>query len=67
MPLRPTALLLDALDVNHRLHWVVRQAQINGRNTVAGVDGGVVAERCRAFNWLVQLKDAAWDDVDTPT
>jgi hypothetical protein len=65
--LRPTAVLLDALDVNHRVHWIVRQAHINGRNTVAGVDGAVVAERCRAFNWLVQFKDAAWDDVDTPT
>ena len=65
--LRPTAVLLDALDINHRMHWVVRQAYINGRNTVAGVDGGVVAERCRAFNWLVQFKDADWDDVDAPT
>ncbi|MET0351547.1 MAG: DUF4272 domain-containing protein [Rhizobacter sp.] len=65
--LRATPVLLDALDLHHRLHWVVRQAYINGRNTVAGVDGAVVAERCRAFNWLVQFKDAAWDEVDTPT
>jgi len=65
--LRPTAVLLDALDFNHRLHWVVRQAYINGRNAVAGVDGTVAAERARAFNWLVQFKDAAWDEVDTPT
>ena len=65
--LRPAAEILDALDLHYRLHWRVRQAQVDARPVPDGLDGGVVLERHRALNWLVRFEDADWDDVDTPT
>lgn len=65
--LRATPELLDALDLTLRLHWVTRQAQVDGRLPVDGVDAGVVHERHYALNWLLQVQSADWDDVDTPT
>ncbi len=59
--------ILDALDLQFRLHWIVRQAQVDGTEVPAGVDGGVVMERHHALNWLVRFEDADWDDVDVPT
>ena len=65
--LRSTAALLDALDLHFRLHWAVRQARLDGKDGVGGVDSGAVLERHHALNWLVRFEDADWDDVDTPT
>ncbi|WP_426208925.1 DUF4272 domain-containing protein [Massilia sp. TWP1-3-3] len=65
--LRPVAQLLDCLDLHQRLHWITRQAQADKQATSAGLEAGVIQERHRALNWLVQFEDAAWDDVDTPT
>jgi len=65
--LRPTAEILDALDLHFRLHWVTRQARLDGKDSVNGLDPGVVLERHHALNWLIRFEDADWDDVDTPT
>jgi Domain of unknown function (DUF4272) len=65
--LRPTAALLDALDLHFRLHWAVRQARLDGKDGANGFDPGVIQERHHALNWLVRYEDAGWDDVDTPT
>jgi hypothetical protein len=65
--LRPVRDLLDALDQHFRLHWVTRQAGLDRRAPLAGLEPGVVAERHHALNWLVRFEDAEWDDVDTPT
>ena len=67
--LRPTATLLDALDLHFRLHWAVRQARLDGnaKDALQDLDPGVVLERHYALNWLVRFEDADWDDVDTPT
>lgn len=65
--LRPTPLLLDALDLHYRLHWAVTQAQLDKRAAPASIDPGVVVERHHALNWLVRFEDADWDNVDTPT
>jgi Domain of unknown function (DUF4272) len=65
--LRPTAAVLDALDLHFRLHWAVRQARLDGKDGVDGLDPGAVLERHHALNWLVRFEDADWDDVDTPT
>ena len=65
--LRPTAQLLDSLDLHQRLHWIVRQAQVDKKTAPGGLEPGVVQERHRALNWLVQFEGAEWDDVDTPT
>lgn len=65
--LRSNAGLLDALDLHLRLHWITRQAHVDGKLPVAGVDAGVVQERHQALNWLLRVQDADWDDIDTPT
>lgn len=65
--LRPAHAMLDALDLHYRLHWRVRQCAADGQPVPPGLDGSVIFERHYALNWLVQLDDSAWDDVDTPT
>jgi hypothetical protein len=65
--LRPAAEILDALDLHYRLHWLVRQARIDGKPLPAEVDAGVVSERHHVLNWLTGFENAAWDDTDTPT
>jgi hypothetical protein len=65
--LRPLSELLDSLDLHQRLHWITRQAQADKKAVPAGLEPGVIQERRRALNWLVQFEAAQWDDVDTPT
>lgn len=65
--LRPASELLDSLDLHQRLHWITRQAQVAKKEAPAGLVPGVILERHRALNWLVQFEHAHWDDVDTPT
>ncbi|MGE0322502.1 MAG: DUF4272 domain-containing protein [Polyangiaceae bacterium] len=65
--LRPTAQLLDALDLHYRLHWATTEARVRGTELDADLDPGVVFERHYALNWLTRFQDAEWDDVDTPT
>ncbi len=65
--LRAPAELLDALDLHYRLHWRVRQSEMDGKELPAGLMPGVILERHYALNWLVQFENADWDDVDTPT
>lgn len=65
--LRPAAEILDALDLHYRLHWLVRQARIDGKPLPAGLDAGVVSERHHALNWLTRFEDSDWDQTDTPT
>ena len=64
---RAVSELLDALDETLRLHWVVRDAQVQQAPPPEGVLPGVVMERHRALNWLVRFENADWDEVDTPT
>lgn len=65
--LRPVSEILDALDLHYRLHWLVRQARIDGKPAPAGLDSGVILERHYALNWLVAFEGSEWDEVDTPT
>lgn len=65
--LRPTAQILDALDLHYRLHWATTEARVRGTPLHADLDAGVVFERHYALNWLVRFQDAEWDDVQTPT
>jgi hypothetical protein len=65
--MRPDSEILDALDQHYRLHWVVRQAQVQEQPVPAGLDRGVLMERHHALNWLVRFEGSEWDDVDTPT
>lgn len=65
--LRPVADILDCLDLHQRLHWIARQARIDKQEAPGGLVPGVIQERHRALNWLVQFGNSDWDDVDTPT
>jgi hypothetical protein len=65
--LRPQEELLDATDLIYRYHWACRNAQMNGGEMPAGLDGEVVMERHRALNWLVGYMDQEWDDISTDT
>ena len=65
--LRPVDELLDALDLNYQMLWAARHATTQGRETPAGLDGGVLVERQHALNWLIRFAGADWDDVDTPS
>ena len=67
--LRPTAEILDLLDLTWRQHWAIRQAA-QSDEPVEGLIPGVVMERHYALNWLTNFQndtDTDWDDIDTPT
>lgn len=61
--LRPAEEILDQMDENYSYHWACVEARVNGETAPALLDEGVVLERQRAFNWLTQLQNEAWDDV----
>ena len=65
--LRPTAEILDAMDLNFRLLWAARDSAMRNADLPAGIEGGVVTERQHAFNWLTYFENADWDDVDIPS
>jgi hypothetical protein len=65
--LRPTAELLDALDLHCRLEWAGRNQRQSGDSLAGKVEPGVAHERYYALNWLAQFENAEWDNVDTPT
>ena len=65
--LRPSAELLDALDLHFRLHWLVRGARLKEQPAPHALEAGVTLERHSALNWLVRFENSEWDDVDTPT
>jgi Domain of unknown function (DUF4272) len=67
--MRPDSEILDALDQHYRLHWIVRQAQVQVQQqpAPAGLNADVLMERHHALNWLVRFEGNDWDDVDTPT
>lgn len=65
--LRPASEILDALDLHYRLHWLVRQAEVEKKAIPAELNEGVILERHHALNWLVRFEDGDWDEVDTPT
>jgi hypothetical protein len=62
--LRSKSEILDETDSIYRIHWAVRDAQINGRPIPAGLNVSVVVERHYALNWLTWYEDE-WDDVTT--
>lgn len=64
---RPASEILDELDLHYRLHWLIRQSQLDQQESPDGINGEVIYERHYALNWLTGFENAAWDDVDTPT
>lgn len=67
--LRPTAEILDALDLTWRQHWIIRQARQNGEDE-QGLSADIIMERHHALNWLTGFHNhpgTDWDDIETPT
>ena len=64
--LRTKKEILDETDLIYRIHWAVRDAQINGQNAPAGLNGSVVVERHYTLNWLTFYGDE-WDEITTDT
>lgn len=64
--LRDTHTILDATDLIYRIHWAVRDAQLNGLQVPAQLDPDVVQERHYTLNWLIFYAEH-WDDVTTDT
>jgi hypothetical protein len=69
LKLRSQAEILDEADFIYRLHWAVRDAQLDDREPPAKLNSSVVMERHHALNWLVpQIEEFyAWDEVPTDT
>ncbi|WP_288883023.1 DUF4272 domain-containing protein [Pedobacter panaciterrae] len=63
--LRPIPEILDLLDLTYRMHWAVRNAELNNLDAL-NFDAGIIQERHYALNWLTYYNDD-WDDVVTDT
>lgn len=55
--------VLNRMDENYLYHWACTEASLQGEESPADLDDGVVLERQRAFNWMTQLHEEQWDDV----
>ncbi len=64
--LRDPEEILDETDKIYRIHWAVREAQLNDKAMPADLNSGVVVERHYALNWLTWYEDE-WDDITTDT
>lgn len=62
--LRPFPELYQQADLHYRLHWVARDARING--TDSPVQEGVIQERRKAIDWVVGV-EADWDKMPMDT
>ena len=64
---RPMPQILDEADLIYRLHWAVRDADLNGRPIPPALNQNVVIERYYALNWLMVPREDPypWDEVPT--
>ena len=65
--MRSSAEILDKADLIYRMDWAAVDARIHRMSGPGGLEHGVVQERHKALNWMINFGGAAWDDVDTPT
>lgn len=59
--------LLDAADLIYCLDWACVDARIYSLPAPGKLDSGVVMERHKALNWLIQDGEKDWDNVDIST
>ena len=64
--LRSKEEIMDQADLIYRYDWACVDARINDR-VVENLHPGVVLERHRALNWLVNYMDQDWDNITTDT
>lgn len=59
--------ILDKADLIYRMDWACVDAWIHGLTGPAQLNPGVTQARHKTLNWLINMDDAEWDDVSTPT
>jgi hypothetical protein len=65
--LKKSEKILDEADLIYRYDWACVNARIKGEEAPGNLDSGVVVERHRALNWLINYMDQDWDNVSTDT
>ena len=64
--LRDKESILDQADLIYRYDWACVEDRINNPDDNK-LEWGIVMERHRALNWLINYFEADWDDVTTDT
>lgn len=65
--LRSKGAILDEADLIYRYDWAGVDARIKGKQAPSELDSGIVVERHKTLNWLINYMDNEWDDVGTDT
>ncbi len=65
MKLRSTDEIFRQLDLYYRLHWWVRDASLNGKES-GKVSLDIIMERRHALEWILNPKES-WDDISLDT
>jgi hypothetical protein len=65
--LRPDHELWGMAESIYQLHWVARDARLNGTAPRQSVDLGIIQERHHAINWITGYEGLEWDEVTTDT
>ena len=63
---RESSEILDMSDFIYRLHWAVRDSELNGQDIPGGINTGIIYERHYAINWITYYEDD-WDEITTDT
>lgn len=63
--LRPIAEILELSDLIYRLHWALRDVQLNNGSAL-NLNPGILFERHHAINWVTD-SSLNWDDITTDT
>ena len=64
--IRESSEILDMSDFIYRLHWAVRDSELNGQDIPGGINTGIIYERHYAINWITYYEDD-WDEITTDT
>ncbi|MEZ5055403.1 MAG: DUF4272 domain-containing protein [Saprospiraceae bacterium] len=64
--LRNKSEIMDASDLNYRLHWATRNAELNNEDSTK-LNPSVVMERHYAINWVTNYEGLEWDKITTDT
>ncbi len=59
--------IVDEADLIYRYNWACVDARIKGVQTPGGMDEGIVMERHKALNWIINYMNDDWDNVRTDT
>ncbi|OPZ79066.1 MAG: hypothetical protein BWY78_00264 [Alphaproteobacteria bacterium ADurb.Bin438] len=59
--------ILDEADLIYRYHWAIVDARLKRISPPAKLEEGVVLERHRALNWVINHNNEDWDNVRVDT